>query len=633
MTDTRKSRLLGRPAALLAAAGLTAPALLLTGCGLSEHNSFMDRSVMGRWEFTPTSVPILERLAAIEGTAGPGNVETSSVRPEDLIPEVEAYRVGPGDEIDIRIQDFLALDREEVLPRQIDPRGFLDLPLLGSIFVDGLPVDDVRAAIATAIIDKGLLKDPIVTVQVVNRRRLTFSVLGAVNTPGLYQIPRPDYRLLDALTASGRFSESVQQVYIIRQIPLSEKITRGSIPRPMANPGDAGTRPTPTTPNPTNPGTPAPPAPRENVLDLIDELTKPAAPPAPMAPDQRPPGNAPANPPATPNLAIFSSSSSRQGQPSSPPVDLPQDKPGQSATNLQPVMPDSGKQAPAPAPAAPQPTPAPTAAPTPAPAPAATDSSAGSVGEEFWIFQDGKWIPVRQAAPQPAAPQTPAPSTPVPAPRPLPPGNETIVIPALTPPPGSAPEPILPPSIPPGPPPEIPGASPAPSVPGAEQLVTQRVIEVPVGPLLAGSAQFNIIIRPGDVIRVPSPAEGLVYVSGEVQRPGPYNLPGAGRLTLLRAIVAAGGLGPLAVPERVDLIRMVGPDRQAMIRLNLRAIAEGTQPDLYLRSDDMINVGTDFFAFPLTVIRNGFRASYGFGFILDRNFQGDVFGVDQARSF
>ncbi len=30
---------------------------------------------------------------------------------------------------------------------------------------------------------------------------------------------------------------------------------------------------------------------------------------------------------------------------------------------------------------------------------------------------------------------------------------------------------------------------------------------------------------------------------------------------------------------------------------------------------------------PAAVVRNGFRASYGFGFLLDRNFGNDVFGA------
>ena len=149
---------------------------------------------------------------------------------------------------------------------------------------------------------------------------------------------------------------------------------------------------------------------------------------------------------------------------------------------------------------------------------------------------------------------------------------------------------------------------------------------MPLAPLLAGSAAHNIVIRPGDVIRVPSASEGLVYMGGQVNRPGPYTLPAVGKLTLTRAVVSAGGLGSLAIPERVDIIRFVGPDRQAMVRVNLRAIEEGTQPDILLKADDRVNVGSNFWAFPLAVVRQGLRASYGFGFILDRNFGFDVFG-------
>ncbi len=158
------------------------------------------------------------------------------------------------------------------------------------------------------------------------------------------------------------------------------------------------------------------------------------------------------------------------------------------------------------------------------------------------------------------------------------------------------------------------------------QLMTQRVIRIPVTPLLSGDARYNIVVRPGDIIRVPAPPTGIVYMSGQVSRPGVYGLPEVGRLTLMRAVDASGGLGPLAIPERVDLTRMVGPDRQATIRLNLRAINEGTQPDVFLRADDRVNVGTNFWALPLAVARGGFRMTYGFGFLLDRNFGNDVFG-------
>ena len=134
------------------------------------------------------------------------------------------------------------------------------------------------------------------------------------------------------------------------------------------------------------------------------------------------------------------------------------------------------------------------------------------------------------------------------------------------------------------------------------KLFTQRVIRVPVEPLIAGDARYNIVIRPGDIIRVPPSPQGFYYMRGEVIRPGVYNLPSVGKLTLLRAIAAGGDFAPTA-------------------------IAEGTQPDIYIKRDDMINIGTSFWATPLAVIRGGFRTSYGFGFLLDRNFGNDVFGA------
>jgi hypothetical protein len=63
------------------------------------------------------------------------------------------------------------------------------------------------------------------------------------------------------------------------------------------------------------------------------------------------------------------------------------------------------------------------------------------------------------------------------------------------------------------------------------------------------------------------------------------------------------------------------------VRVNLKAIRNRGEPDIFMRPDDHLIIGTNFFATPLAVIRNGFRMSYGFGFLLDRNFGNDVFGA------
>jgi polysaccharide export outer membrane protein len=561
-----------RIARLLVAAGCAAPLLsALTGC---EHDSFIDPSVTGRWEVTPTTVPILERLVAIEGPAGQASVETTPVRPEDLIPEVEQYRLGAGDAIEVRIQDLFRADSEEVFPREVDSRGFIDLPKIGRVVVDGLTEDQVREQIIETLLRMQILtREPVVTVSVARPRRLTYNILGGVASPGLYGINRPDFRLLDALSGAGRFAESVPNIYVIRYIPLNDKVIRGSGPRPAGQPAPA--RPGDVQPSaPVTPSTPPP----EDLIDLIDSLSKPKDKPA----DQ--PGGNPAIMPAV--MAGAMGQPPEPQPPKEPPVDLPDET-------------DSTK------PASPLVKPQTGAAPRTDQTSAATGNGptgakpADTQPDRFWVFRDGKWIQVTRIRR----------------------GNE--------PPAGSA-QPGGPAVTQDGRPVQAQGPAQPPSVPGAEKLVTQRVIEVPMAPLLAGSAQFNIIIRPGDIIRVPSSPEGVVYIGGEVNRPGVFALPASGRLTVTRAMVASGNLSNIGIPERMDLTRMVGTDRQATIRLNYRAIQEGTMPDIFLKADDVINVGTNFWAYPLAVIRSGLRASYGFGFILDRNFDEEVFGPRQG---
>jgi hypothetical protein len=173
--------------------------------------------------------------------------------------------------------------------------------------------------------------------------------------------------------------------------------------------------------------------------------------------------------------------------------------------------------------------------------------------------------------------------------------------------------------------------TPAGTQPDVRSIVRERIIQVDYQRLAKGDSSQNIVIRPDDRIYIDGPEQGLVYIDGEVSRIGVYSMPVTGALTLSRAITAAGGLGPIAIPSRVDLTRKVGPNREATIRLDLGAIRQRTEPDVILRADDHIIVGTNFWATPLAVFRNGFRVTYGFGFLLDRNFADEVFQVEVVQ--
>ncbi|MEM7808021.1 MAG: polysaccharide biosynthesis/export family protein, partial [Planctomycetota bacterium] len=145
-----------------------------------------------------------------------------------------------------------------------------------------------------------------------------------------------------------------------------------------------------------------------------------------------------------------------------------------------------------------------------------------------------------------------------------------------------------------------------------------EVIRVPITELLNGQLKFNIVIRPGDTVIMEAEQTGVYYVGGNAAVTGVFQISPQNPVTLKRAIVAARGFNPVAIPQRTQLIRKMG-DQDVFVRVNLKKIFLGQEPDLYVKPDDMIMVGTNFPAPFLAALRNGFRVSYGFGFLYDRN--------------
>lgn len=159
-----------------------------------------------------------------------------------------------------------------------------------------------------------------------------------------------------------------------------------------------------------------------------------------------------------------------------------------------------------------------------------------------------------------------------------------------------------------------------------------RVIKIPVDRLLGGDPRYNVVIRPGDSVTVPVNIIGEFCVTGNVNSSG--YIPLTGRpMTLMQAIAAAGGLGPLAWPKKVEVKRRIGRNstglmQELTVMVDLEKIAKGVQPDFFIKPNDTINVGSHGTSRWLAVLRNAFRATYGFGFVYDRNFAELDFGND-----
>lgn len=147
----------------------------------------------------------------------------------------------------------------------------------------------------------------------------------------------------------------------------------------------------------------------------------------------------------------------------------------------------------------------------------------------------------------------------------------------------------------------------------------QRVIRVPYKELRNGDLRYNIVVRPNDIIIIPLPTQGFYYMGGHFQAPGVFNLTGQ-HITLKQAVISARMLDGYAIPKKTDVIRRIGADREVFVRVDLARIFEGRQPDVFLKANDVVQVGTDWYPPFLAALRGAFRLTYGFGFLYDRNY-------------
>jgi protein involved in polysaccharide export with SLBB domain len=160
-----------------------------------------------------------------------------------------------------------------------------------------------------------------------------------------------------------------------------------------------------------------------------------------------------------------------------------------------------------------------------------------------------------------------------------------------------------------------------------------RVIAIDLDRLRRGDYRMNVVIRENDIIHVPQLEMGEFYVMGEVLRPGVYSLTGR-KITVKMALAAAGNLGPMAWPENSVLVRRIGQNQEQVIPLDIEEIMRGRDPDLYLKPNDIIAIGTHWSSTFLAVFRNAFRMTYGFGFIYDRNFSSVMqYGTPTSKRF
>ena len=124
--------------------------------------------------------------------------------------ERSALKVGVGDLLEMKV--FGVPDLGDQV--RIGTDGNVSLPLVGSVHIDGLTLEQAQKAIEAKLKDGGFVRDPHVTLTVKEFVTQGISVMGEVVRPGVYPLLGAR-RLFDALSAAGGTTQKAGKVVSI----------------------------------------------------------------------------------------------------------------------------------------------------------------------------------------------------------------------------------------------------------------------------------------------------------------------------------------------------------------------------------------------------------------------------------
>ena len=606
---------------------------LSSGCG----SKFFDPTQVGRFRPVPAVNVILDSLGVAE-EAPVAWEDAEEPLPIDTVAMESDYAFRAGDIISVAIFELLQEGIQFVNNYVVTETGRISIPELGVVKAAGLTETQLEEEIKQ-ILSPGILKNPSVIVALAGSQQRAFSILGdGVPLPGRYSIPRYDFRLTDALaTAGGPRQFNVSYIYVSRFV--GDEREKGYEPFKQGFDGleleviEPETDRTSYNIQPRRAGFPPRGEyqwPESNVVisssEMVRDWEEAGIPKAFEWPSNRTPSGI--NTQGTKKSSTMLAAPDTRDEPVSV-TDILKTLDERSRreqrwlneridvenaletfrelVRLEERVDEriNHREAPAslPIPAAPKLIREPLDREEPGrikrifqngtwvsvpdqTAPPKPTEEKEQTGHIEWIFRNGKWIPIQVGMPQP--------------PKPIEPVRPDI-------------------KIEPGEKPFSPFEEQAPAALEREPGAGTRLIRIPADKLLAGDSRYNIVIKPGDTIHVPVDIVGEFCIMGNVNRTG--YIPITGRpMTLKMAIAAAGGLGPLAWPRRCEVVRRIGRKKEEIVMVDLDKITSGEQPDFFIKPNDLINVGTHPTSRWRAILRNAFRATYGFGFVYDRNF-------------
>ena len=112
---------------------------------------------------------------------------------------------------------------------------------------------------------------------------------------------------------------------------------------------------------------------------------------------------------------------------------------------------------------------------------------------------------------------------------------------------------------------------------------------------LKGDARLNIPLEPNDIVNIPAEKIVLIYVFGQVRKPGALEVKKSNIPTLLQAIAQAGGFSERASKGRVLIKRIDKDGKEHKIKVNVKNIIKGKKKDIQLLENDVVYVPETIF--------------------------------------
>lgn len=153
-----------------------------------------------------------------------------------------ALRISSGDLLEISVYGVPELKQKT----RVDERGSVSMPLIGAVELSGLTVGEAQAELEKKLTEGGYLRNPNVTVLVVEYATQGASVLGEVTKPGIYPV-LGERRLFDLISAAGGLTDRAGKLITVTRRerpkePINLNLTRDPAQSPEVNievqPGD-----------------------------------------------------------------------------------------------------------------------------------------------------------------------------------------------------------------------------------------------------------------------------------------------------------------------------------------------------------------------------------------------------------